>query len=127
VRRFGLAWRGERRNLTGMSQDGGPDFQLRPGRMRARGPRAGRRAQSFIAQAETAAGKAILARIRKRELSDGFTARDIYRHGWSNLSDRGHVQSGLDLLADLDWLVPNTTATGGRASVAYSINPWALR
>jgi hypothetical protein len=37
------------------------------------------------------------------DLADGFTARDIHQHGWSNLSDREHVQAGLDLLGDLDW------------------------
>ncbi len=41
-----------------MSQDDAPDLQLRTGRIHASGPRAGRRAQSFIAQALKAAAKA---------------------------------------------------------------------
>lgn len=84
------------------------------------------RAYAAGREAETASAKAILLKIRKGELPEGFTARDIYRRAWSNLSDRNHVQSGLDLLADLDWIEAKTT-TGGRASVAYAINPRALQ
>ena len=86
-----------------------------------------RRAYAAGSEAETATAKAILSRIRKGDLSGGFTARDVYRREWSNLSDRNHVQAGLDLLADLDWLAANTVQTGGRASVTYSINPRAQR
>jgi putative DNA primase/helicase len=60
-----------------------------------------RRAYGAGAEAETAAAKAILARVRAGALPDGFTARDIHQKGWANLSDRGQVQAGLDLLDDL--------------------------
>lgn len=82
-----------------------------------------RRAYAAGSEAETATAKAILTRIRKGELSEGFKARDVYRRGWSNLSNQSHVQAGLDLLSDLDWLAAKTTQTGGRPSVTYSINP----
>ena len=78
-------------------------------------------------EGETAAAKAILRRIRKDDLQDGFSARDIYRAAWSSLSDRGQVQSGLDLLADLDWVRAEHIPTGGRAKVLYRINPRALQ
>ena len=55
-------------------------------------------------EAETAAAKAILAHIRKGDLTDGFSAREMHQHGWSNLADRDQVQAGLDLLCDLDWI-----------------------
>jgi hypothetical protein len=84
-----------------------------------------RRAYAAGSEVAMAAAKAILKRIRGSDLADGFTARDIHQHGWSNLADREHVQAGLDLLGDLDWLAPKTTPTGGRPRVVYSINPRA--
>ena len=77
-------------------------------------------------EGELAAGKTILAHIRNGDLADGFTPRDVHRHGWSNLTDRKQIQLGLDLLADLDYLaaaiVPGTDR-GGRPKVTYTINP----
>ena len=77
-------------------------------------------------EGELAAGKTILAHIRKGDIADGFTPRDVHRHGWSNLTDRKQIQLGLDLLADLDYLaaaiVPGTDR-GGRPKVTYAINP----
>jgi len=85
-----------------------------------------KRAYSAGSEIETSAAKAILARIRKGDLSDGFTGRDVHRPRWSNLSDHDHVQAGLDLLADLDWLFAAKRETGGRPSIAYRINPRGL-
>lgn len=86
-----------------------------------------RRAYGAANEAEATTAKAILVRIRRGDLTDSFSARDIYRREWANLSDREHVQAGLDLLVDLDWLAQLTTPTGGRSRVAYSINPRGLR
>jgi putative DNA primase/helicase len=84
-----------------------------------------RRAFGAGPEAETAAAKAILSRIRKGDLADDFSARDVYRRGWSNLSDRDHVQAGLDLLCDLDWIAPvdKRSHAGGRPTTYYHINP----
>jgi hypothetical protein len=57
---------------------------------------------------------------------DGFTARALHQRDWSGLTDRNHVQLGLDLLADLDHLAAKTasgTDRGGRPKVVYTINP----
>src|SRR5262249_36417423 len=64
--------------------------------------------------AETVAAKAILKHIRKGDLRDGFSARDIYRPSWSNLSDREQVQTGLNLLCDYGWIaaVDKRTTSG---------------
>jgi hypothetical protein len=67
--------------------------------------------------------EAILAHIRRGALKDGFTARDVLRHHWSMLTDQDHVHRGLDLLVDLDHLVADTVAAGGRPKVSYRINP----
>ena len=80
-------------------------------------------------EAEVAAAKAILSHIRKGDIENGFRARDIHRRGWSKLADRGQVQAGLDLLCDLDWLraeeEDKRSATGGRPTTRYRINPRA--
>lgn len=82
-----------------------------------------RRAYGAGGEAETAAAKAILSHIRKGDIPDGFTARDVHQKGWANLSDRGQVQSGLDLLDDNDWLASTAVKTGGRPRITYTINP----
>jgi hypothetical protein len=84
-----------------------------------------RRVYAAGPEAETAAAKAILQRIRRGDLADGFTARDIQRKDWSNLTDHGRVQAGLNLLVDLDWTRAVITITGGRPKTTYSINPRA--
>jgi Protein of unknown function (DUF3987) len=71
------------------------------------------------------AAEAILAHIRRGALKDGFTARDVHQSGWSKLTDREHVQRGLDLLVELDHLAAVTEKSnyGGRPKVSYRINP----
>ncbi|WP_063776780.1 YfjI family protein [Microvirga massiliensis] len=86
-----------------------------------------RRAYAAGLHNDVAPAKAILDRIRKGDLTDGFTARDIYQRDWSNLSDHKQVQAGLNLLVDLDWLSDEELKTGGRPKVIYHINPLTLR
>jgi putative DNA primase/helicase len=85
-----------------------------------------RRAYAAGSEAEAATAKAILARVRKGELADGFTLRDVHQKGWANLTDRDQVKAGLDLLVDLDWLAAKIEQTGGRPRTVYMINPGAL-
>jgi hypothetical protein len=86
-----------------------------------------RRAYSAGSEAEVSAAKAILGHIRKGDLVDEFTARDIHQRDWSNLTDRGQVQAGLALLAECDWIAAETIRTGGRAKTVYRTNPEAAR
>jgi uncharacterized protein DUF3987 len=72
------------------------------------------------------AAEAIVAHIRKGDLQDGFTARDVHRHEWSRLTDIDHVRRGLDLLVEFDHLAVESsekTHYGGRPKVSYRINP----
>ncbi len=55
-----------------------------------------------------------------------FDARTICRKHWTGL-DREGTAAGLELLADLDYLRPEITQTGGRPAVAWIVNPEALR
>jgi Protein of unknown function (DUF3987) len=80
-------------------------------------------------ETEIAAAKAILTHIRKGDVEDNFCARDVHRRGWSRLSDRDQVQSGLNLLCDLDWIVAEDkrSPAGGRPTTLYRINPRACQ
>jgi putative DNA primase/helicase len=72
------------------------------------------------------AAEAILSHIRRGDLEDGFTARDVYRPRWSKLTEHDHVQRGLDLLVELDHLAAveaGKTIYGGRPKTSYRINP----
>jgi hypothetical protein len=86
-----------------------------------------RRAYGAGPEAEIAAAKSILAHIRKGDLSEGFTPRDVYRQQWSGLTDRNHAQAGLNLLCNLDWIAAVETPTRGRPTTRYAINPRALK
>lgn len=78
-------------------------------------------------QLEVAAAKAIVARIQKGDLADGFTAREIHQRGWSNLTDSSQVEAALNLLVDLDHLKDEKIRTAGRPKFIYWINPKVQR
>lgn len=71
----------------------------------------------------------LLRHIRKGELKDGFSARDVYRAGWSGLSDKERATDALDVLEDYGWIEPvdiPTSSRGGRPARTYLINPKGL-
>jgi hypothetical protein len=84
------------------------------------------RAYGTGAHVGAAAAKAIFRRIKKGDLRDGFTARDIYRRQWSALTNPTDTEAGLSILVTIGWLVPATNETGGRPTTSYSINPKAM-
>lgn len=65
--------------------------------------------------------KAILAKLRVGALGESFRARDVYRPGWSGLTDREMVEKALDMLAGLHWLTEATIDTGGRPTTIYTL------
>jgi putative DNA primase/helicase len=86
-----------------------------------------KRAYGSVSQPETAAAKAILQRIRKGDLTDGFSTRDVLRPNWSMLDDRDQVADALRLLVDYGWLrEERDNETGGRPATTYHVNPAAL-
>ena len=91
-------------------------FESHARRLHASGPRSTVRA-----------ARAIVGKARTEALPNAFTARDIYRHQWSGLSDRGVVADALDMLASYGWLTETTIDTGGRPSVTYGLTEGACR
>lgn len=84
-----------------------------------------RRAYGASRMSEVDAARAIWRRIERRDVSNGFTARDIYSRNWGGL-DRDAVAAGLAELIDLDRLASAVAQTGGRPREVYWINPRAL-
>ena len=85
-----------------------------------------RRAYASITTPDVATAKAILLKLKREEIKVPFSARDIYRNGWSGLSEPERVRDALTFLEDRDWLLSSTTPRsedGGRPQVVYTVNP----
>ena len=76
---------------------------------------------------ETAAAKLIPTRIRKGDLSDESSARDLRRKDWSGLTDNDRIKAGRELLVDFEWISPKTIETTGRPWITDEFNPRALQ
>jgi hypothetical protein len=85
-----------------------------------------RRVFSVVTNAAAIAAKALAAKIRKGELQDAFTLRDVYRKHWTGLCERQAVEQAVDLLIELHWLMEAVQETGGKRKVHYRINPALL-
>lgn len=75
---------------------------------------------------ETGAAELLLARLKRGDLPATFKARDLYRKGWSGLTDPKTVRAACRLLFDYAWLVEIDSGgeTGGRpADPAYMVSP----
>jgi len=68
---------------------------------------------------------ALAAKIQAGDLPDGFTARDVYRKGWSSLNSTKSAQAACAELVEQDWLrevvVPG--ASQQKTVTKYVINP----
>ncbi len=62
-------------------------------------------------------------RILRGQLTDRFSARDIYRKEWKGLATTVAAQRAIDRLVELHWLRSNPVQTGGRGTCEYTINP----
>jgi len=76
------------------------------------------------------AAQSVVDKVRQGKLADGFTARDVRRNQWRSLTTDEAVQAALDWLEDEGWLQAKEAGTGtrgGRPTLAYRINPKAVR
>src|SRR5262249_16224615 len=65
----------------------------------------------------------VAVHLRKGDLPELFTPRDIYYRGWSGLTTADSVREPLDLLEHLGWIRGGAITTGGRPTIQYKINP----
>ena len=86
-----------------------------------------RRAYASVTQAEAESARALLNRIRRGEVTDPFTRRDVYLKHWACLSKPEEALEATRLLCDLDWLREERQETGGAPKTLYWINPKARR
>lgn len=90
-------------------------------------------AERFYAAASNSAADGaatILQHIRRGALAERFTAREVHRRGWTNLTDRERVGDALDMLGEHDFvreIEVSLSARGGRPSTLYVVNPKGLR
>ena len=71
---------------------------------------------------DLAVAHAIAERIKAGDLGGAFTARDIYRNGWSGLSKPNEVLAGLQVLEDYYWVDSHVIETGGKPRHEYAVN-----
>ena len=60
------------------------------------------------------AARALLDRIKKRDIQDGFVLRDIYRKQWSQLNSSELVHQGAKILIDFGWLKEDSIEQNGK-------------
>ena len=84
-----------------------------------------RRCYGLLADAGFRAAQALADAVRKGKLVDGFTARDVRRNQWRNLTTNEAVLAGIDWLETEGWLrVEERDDKGlGRRTKRYRINP----
>jgi len=78
-----------------------------------------KRVYGSVSQPDVSTAKAILRRIKKGDLKTSFTRKEVWRPGWSGLSDREQVTAGLQLLEDYNHLDVERVETSGRAKILY--------
>jgi putative DNA primase/helicase len=84
------------------------------------------RAYSYGPEREGRVAEGILGLIKRRQLKDGFTSRDVYRKKTQLFKDVNEIHAALELLVDHNFLAARALITGGRTKTTYSINPKAL-
>jgi len=86
-----------------------------------------RRCYGLLTDDGLRAAQALADKVRQGKLTDGFTARDVRRNQWRNLTSDEAVQAALDWLEDEDWLradeVGGAGPGTGRRTWRYFINP----
>jgi hypothetical protein len=86
-----------------------------------------KRAYAAVTAGSTDAARSLAQHIKKADLPDGFTVRNVYRKNWSHLATPKEATEATELLQDLGWLRAvrddKVSANDGRPTVRYMINP----
>ncbi|MFN9108780.1 MAG: DUF3987 domain-containing protein, partial [Bacteroidota bacterium] len=84
-----------------------------------------RRVYGLVESMPIKAATILAARVKKNALGNRFTARDVYRHQWSFLTDKDAAQAACEILVDAGWLHEMVTepSFGQRGKTEYIVNP----
>lgn len=86
-----------------------------------------RRCYGLLADRGLTAAQELVEKLKKGALSEGFTVRDVARHGWRNLTDRKMIEEALEWAEEHGWIRPfeknDSEAKIGRPTTRYSIHP----
>lgn len=86
-----------------------------------------RRVYASATTHEYTTAKAIIAKIKSGDLPHEFASRDVWRPGWSKLTDRKQVEEALSLLVEFDWLGMEQKETAGRNATIFKANPMGFK
>jgi hypothetical protein len=88
-----------------------------------------RRVYALADVARTTAAEALARHLAAGKLSDGFTARDVVRKGWTDLSTTRGAEAALVELESCGYVRPFDAAdgAGGRPTTRYRVNPAITR
>ena len=75
-----------------------------------------------IIGADFVAARALAKKIKDRALPERFGLREVYRHGWANLSTE-ETRIAAEVLEDFNWIERQQESTDGRTAVVYQVNP----
>ncbi len=84
-----------------------------------------RRIYGLVTNLTMQAASRLAIQIRQQALPNPFTARDVYRKGWSLLDDRQVIEHACEELLSLGWVRERITppSPGQRGKTEYLINP----
>lgn len=67
--------------------------------------------------------RALLQRIKKGSLVDGFPLRDVYRSDWSKLSSLEESQNATDILVEYGWIRCEVKQTSTKPAKIFRLHP----
>ena len=67
----------------------------------------------------------LASRMARERQASPFTARELYRNDWAELTEPRVVGEALECLRELGWIRPEAAIArdGGRPTVRFQINP----
>lgn len=85
------------------------------------------RCYAGVTTGQTEGARLLLDHIRKGELGDGFTVRDVYRKGWSLLGNTKEATEAAEFLTDMGWIRgvrdDRKSIIEGKPTTRYFIHP----
>jgi len=69
------------------------------------------------------AAKLVARRIGEGKLHDHFSARELYKKGWSGISSHQEAEKALRVLEETGYVHSYEAISEGRTTTRYQINP----